>query len=76
MLARDKHRSLLRRSVNYSRNKFYETGPRRTLMKGNKIGRSIKFLQSDIFPFVTLSQKAKTILLLNFQPRNSYENKS
>jgi hypothetical protein len=44
-------------------------------MKGNKIGRSIKFLQSDIFPFVTLSQKSKTILLLNFQPRISYENK-
>ncbi len=26
-LARDKHFSLLRKSVNYGRNKFYDTGP-------------------------------------------------
>jgi hypothetical protein len=26
-LARDKHSSLLRKSVNYGRNKFYDTGP-------------------------------------------------
>ncbi len=28
-VARDKHSILLRKSVNYSRNKFYDTGPRR-----------------------------------------------
>jgi hypothetical protein len=27
-LARDKHSSLLRKSVNYGRNKFYSTGPK------------------------------------------------
>ncbi len=27
MFARDKHSSLLKKSVNYSRNKFYDTGP-------------------------------------------------
>ncbi len=34
----DKHSSFLRKSVNYGRNKFYETGPDDLLSKIRKIG--------------------------------------
>ncbi len=43
-LARDKHSSLLRKSVNYGRNKFYITGPKNQgLYNKTYYGRNVQF---------------------------------
>jgi hypothetical protein len=52
MLAKDKHSSLLRKSENYGRDKFYSTGPRK-LNKilpnfGKKVAQKPKYLHQSL----------------------------
>ncbi len=59
MLARDQHSSLLQRSVNYSRNKFYGTGP---LLPANvKLDWKVvvKYKHSSLFGLVVSNEGKK-----------------
>ncbi len=58
-LVSDKHSYLIRKSLNYSHNKFYDKGPRRTSVWSNKYGRTAN---SDLSYFVQLGfDKADTL---------------
>ncbi len=47
ILARDKHSSLLRKSVNYGRKKFYSIGPRMKMAFISKVAMAIPVAAAD-----------------------------